>query len=114
MSYGALRRIVEFRLRIAGEPVALLEDLVDFVNEPLAESGRAARAQGAPALGTALFFGAGLPEREPHGMALDVLQCIHDGVEAADQVRGIDGAVVDALFHFWSGWWDRSVGRALT
>ena len=64
---------------------------------PLAETRRPAGAQGAPALRPALFLGTGLPECEPHGVARDVLHCIHDGQEAADQVPGIDHAVVDFL-----------------
>ena len=75
--------------------MALFQDLVDLVLGPLAESRRPAGAQGAPALRPALFLGTGLPECEPHGMARDVLNRIHDGHEAADQVRRTDGAVVD-------------------
>ena len=82
---------------LAGEPVAFFQDLVDLVDRPLAESGRPADAQGAPALRTALFFGPGPPEREAHGLARDVLQCIGDGEETADQRPGIDGAVVDVF-----------------
>ena len=35
-------------------------------------------------------------------MARDVLQGIRDGEETADQMPGIDGAVVDGLLH-WNG-----------
>ena len=79
------------------EPVALVEDLVELVVCPLAETRRPARAQRAPALGTALFIGTGLPACEPHGVARDVLQGIDRGEEAADQVRGTDHAVLDGL-----------------
>ena len=90
-----LRRVVEFRLRIAGEPVTLFEDLVDLVNCPLAEARRPARAQRAPAFRTALFLGTGLPEREPHRVAGDVLNRIHDGHQAADEMGSTDHAVID-------------------
>ena len=99
------RRVVERRVHAEGEPVAFLEDLIDFVFCPLSESRRPAGAQGAPALRTALFFGTGLPACEAHGMALDVLQRIRDGEETPDQMPGINGAVVDGLFHVWNGWW---------
>ena len=92
-----LRRVVELRVSIAGEPVALFEDLIDLVNVALAVTRRSPGAQGTPALRPALLFGLGLPACEPHGMALDVLQCIHDGQETTDQVLGIDGAVIDGF-----------------
>ena len=83
----ALRRVVERRVSLEREPVALFEDLVDLVLCPLAEARRPAGAQRAPALRPALFFGLGLPACEPHRVAGDVLQCIDRGEEAADQIR---------------------------
>ena len=97
--------------RVAGEPVAFFEDLVDLVVWPLAESRRPAGAQGAPAFRTALLVGTGLPAREAHRLARDVLQCIRDGEETADQRPGIDGAIVDGLIHVWNGWRNWRGGR---
>src|SRR5690606_14664557 len=47
------------------------------------------------------LLGAGLPACEPHRMAGDVLHRVHDGDEAADQVRGTDHAVVPGIYLGW-------------
>ncbi len=52
---------------------------------------------GTPALRTALFFGPRLPMGEPHGVAGDVIECIDNGHEAADEVLRTDHAVIDDL-----------------
>ncbi len=83
--------------------MALFQDLVDLVNGSLAESGRAAGSHGAPALGPSLFFGPRLPAGKPPGVARDVIECIDDGHEAADQVLGTDLAVIDDLLLCLSG-----------
>ena len=55
-----LRRVVEFGVPEAGEPVAFLEDLVDLVDGAPAVAGRTAGPQRAPALRPALCLGPGL------------------------------------------------------
>ncbi len=99
----ALRRVVERRVHASDQPVALFQDLVDLVLCPLAESGRAPRAHGTPALRTPIFLGTRLPAGEPQGVARDVLQRIDNGHEAADEVLRTDHAVIDDLLLCLSG-----------
>ncbi len=56
----SLRRVVELRHRVSGEPVAFFQDLVDFVLCPLSESGRPAGAQGLDRFAAGALLWAGL------------------------------------------------------
>ncbi len=90
-------------MHAAGEPVALFQDLVDFMLCPLAITRRPAGSHRTPALRTALFLGTRLPTGEPHGVAGDVIECIDNGHEAADEVLRTDHAVIDDLLLCLSG-----------
>ncbi len=83
--------------------MALFEDIVDLMDWTLSESWRPTNAYRAPALGTSLLFGTGLPTREPHRVAGNVSECIDNGVETTDKWSGIDHAVIDSVLLHRSG-----------
>src|SRR5262245_9204351 len=92
---------MELRLRSSGEPVAFLQDLIDFVLVPLAESRWPAEAQGRFSLRMAILDGRVTPARIALRLARDVSKCRHYGEEPATQMPGIDGAVVDFFYDNW-------------
>ena len=96
--YGWIAALTTCRAAVlADEPVAVFQDLVDFVGRSDAPARRPAEAQGRGTPRAALLDGLGLPARIAHGMALDVFQRIRHGEETAAQTDGTDGAVIDRI-----------------